>query len=318
MKNLYQQAGDKVEQVSALRLCADLCLPMRKEREAVRALEEGISLTRASRDSRREVEMKVMVSQAHMAELLASSSKRSPAEIADTIVQGEQKALQPAQEAVVLARKLNDLNLLAYALHGLADVYFFRYLIKEAISYGNEAVSAYHNAENPSGEATAMLLVAQAYQADKMPGDAQDFLSKAMALFQSANDQSGLEMAQKVAEDMRSMSATAAAASAALLPVADATPTADSGAAVVPAKQGMDYNAALALVKENALDAIGGDEEELQMDSPLMDVGLDSLAAVAFRETLRNASGLDLPSSLVFDYPSMRDVVAHMIELSKE
>ena len=50
-------------------------------------------------------------------------------------------------------------------------------------------------------------------------------------------------------------------------------------------------------------------------DSPLMDAGLDSLGAVELRNLLRQVSGegVPLPSTLVFDYPSMEAIAAFRV-----
>merc|ERR1712032_1427096 len=79
---------------------------------------------------------------------------------------------------------------------------------------------------------------------------------------------------------------------------------------------GMDLATAQAMAKEVAIQAIGG-EEEVDMDSPLMDIGLDSLAAIAFREQLISTSGLNVPTSLVFDYPSLTAIADLLVETSK-
>merc|ERR1712187_1091987 len=49
-----------------------------------------------------------------------------------------------------------------------------------------------------------------------------------------------------------------------------------------------------------------GDDEEVEMDAPLMESGLTSNTAVLLRDALSQAlPGLNLPVTLVFDYPSI-------------
>merc|ERR1712196_169227 len=60
-----------------------------------------------------------------------------------------------------------------------------------------------------------------------------------------------------------------------------------------------------------ALDLIGSDE--LPADTPLMDAGLDSLAAVEFQGMLaKQFPGLQLPATLIFDFPSVSGIATHM------
>merc|ERR1711972_170102 len=78
---------------------------------------------------------------------------------------------------------------------------------------------------------------------------------------------------------------------------------------------GITFNAAKAMAKEVAIQSIGSDDD-IDMDSPLMDMGLDSLAAISFREAIIQESGLNVPTSLVFDYPSLTAIADHLVETS--
>ena len=59
------------------------------------------------------------------------------------------------------------------------------------------------------------------------------------------------------------------------------------------------------VVKDTALSLIG--VETLDNDEPLMDAGLDSLAAVEFGNAIqKDFVGLNMPNTLMFDYPSVK------------
>jgi acyl carrier protein len=49
---------------------------------------------------------------------------------------------------------------------------------------------------------------------------------------------------------------------------------------------------------------LGTDAADIRLDRPLRDMGLDSLMAVELRNHLSRQSGLRLPSTLLFDYPT--------------
>merc|ERR1712060_589323 len=99
----------------------------------------------------------------------------------------------------------------------------------------------------------------------------------------------------------------------------EGAPAEAGGEASMVAKAGeaMSRQQAEALAKACAIDSVG-DEDSIDMDSPLMDLGLDSLASISFREQLVTTSWLKLPTSLVFDYPSLTAIAEFMVEVSSE
>merc|ERR1711879_988469 len=62
--------------------------------------------------------------------------------------------------------------------------------------------------------------------------------------------------------------------------------------------------------------ADGEDDEDVHMDSALMDAGIDSLAAVSFTNALSTEFDLRMPASLIFDYPNVNAVTAFIMEES--
>ncbi|QIS22141.1 SDR family NAD(P)-dependent oxidoreductase [Nocardia terpenica] len=68
----------------------------------------------------------------------------------------------------------------------------------------------------------------------------------------------------------------------------------------------------LELVRTNAANAIGQPMEMVSPTSSFLELGFDSLAAVELRNQLNGATGLRLPASLLFDYPTPTAVAQYM------
>ncbi|MGW0606199.1 type I polyketide synthase [Streptomyces sp. NPDC002640] len=84
----------------------------------------------------------------------------------------------------------------------------------------------------------------------------------------------------------------------------------DRLAALSAAERG---RALVELVRTHAAVALGHTgAEEVEPDSTFRDLGIDSLTAVALRDRLRRATGLDLPATLVFDQPTPVALAEHL------
>jgi acyl carrier protein len=93
----------------------------------------------------------------------------------------------------------------------------------------------------------------------------------------------------------------AAAAGKAAAAAAPAAAAAGAGMSAADREQYM-----LQQVQEAVRSVLGGD---ISPDQPLMAAGLDSLSSVEFRNSLESKLGVDLPTTLVFDYPTMGAIV---------
>ena len=62
------------------------------------------------------------------------------------------------------------------------------------------------------------------------------------------------------------------------------------------------------------LRAVGGSDGVIVASTPLMEAGIDSLAATELVHQLREATGLVLSPTLVFECPTPRAIAAHVLE----
>ena len=60
--------------------------------------------------------------------------------------------------------------------------------------------------------------------------------------------------------------------------------------------------------------ALAGSDGVIVASTPLMEAGIDSLAATELANQLREATGLTLSSTLVFEHPTPRAIAAHVLE----
>merc|ERR1719336_1725883 len=101
-----------------------------------------------------------------------------------------------------------------------------------------------------------------------------------------------------------------------MMPVIEAGPAAQSVVAA-PVAKGLSKEMVTSKIKTIAAELVG-DGEALSQDTPLMESGMDSLSAVTFRNQLQDEFNLKLSAQIMFDYPSISDLSARLVELSLE
>ncbi|GAB0102588.1 type I polyketide synthase [Nocardia sp. JMUB6875] len=75
------------------------------------------------------------------------------------------------------------------------------------------------------------------------------------------------------------------------------------------------HGVVLDLVREHAATVLGYESlDDISPDRGFDELGFDSLGGVEFRNRLSKVAGLSLPSTLVFDYPTARDLAGYLVQ----
>lgn len=321
MRRCMKDTGDQAKEAEAVGVLLNLHLQRDNPYEAVKLANEGLMLAKKSGDRRVQVTMWTLVATAQIA-LLTQDGQANLGKQAT-------KALRPAQEALSMAKKLNDRELIGSALHTLANVQLRSGKAVEAMANLNEARSIFYKSGNKSWEISVVLLMAEAQIAKGMDDKAKELANTALDMARSCGDPDREKEANALIEKLTPkptmpppgqwvMQAPIAVAQDPSGAAPAATPSPAESAAVVeaPGQKRLTPEIVQANVIEVAKQITGGDETELHGDIALMDAGLDSLSALSFRQTLSQMMDVKLPSSFVFDYPTINEVTGRIIEIS--
>merc|ERR1719316_1638000 len=101
-------------------------------------------------------------------------------------------------------------------------------------------------------------------------------------------------------------------------PMVQMAPAAGGQSAAAPAAGAMAvYRAPDPAVVKERIAALVGDmtgETGLEADTPFMDSGIDSLASVELRTNLQKQFGVQLPSTVMFNYPTTSAMAQFLVD----
>mmetsp|Transcript_56085 Transcript_56085/g.120804 ORF Transcript_56085/g.120804 Transcript_56085/m.120804 type:complete len:598 (+) Transcript_56085:49-1842(+) len=242
------------------------------------------------------------------------------------IVNSATRAYEAVTEAVTIAEKMGDLHMCAQAEHMNARVLLVIDEADRGLAAAQEATFIFHKLGNEKKEVEALLVTAQCFhKINSAKNWAANAAFDALDIAKKLKDEELEETCAKVMTDIGIYMRASGVTPEMMAMMQSQAPAggevaAAGGAqsAIVEAKpKGLDPEEVAATVQAIAREAIGIDEG-LYLDSPLMDSGMDSLTAVSFRNTLQQTLAVKLPSSLMFDYPTMKEVANRIVELSND
>eukprot|EP00747_Dinoflagellata_sp_TGD_P207673 gnl/TRDRNA2_/TRDRNA2_81220_c0_seq2.p1 gnl/TRDRNA2_/TRDRNA2_81220_c0~~gnl/TRDRNA2_/TRDRNA2_81220_c0_seq2.p1 ORF type:complete len:846 (+),score=260.62 gnl/TRDRNA2_/TRDRNA2_81220_c0_seq2:37-2538(+) len=254
-------------------------------------------------------------------------------------------------EGLRLAKKLKDSALQGNGFCLLSQVHASKGDFEQAITAADDAVQSYRDAGDVSGEIQALLFIVQAQQDLKNYNEMYEPGEDALDLARYIKDEKMIKIAEDLlmvadsftGRDRRIFVPAMTGAPAADMGGAPRGPTqielnqmrmaqmggggGDAGGAESQVARTREKGESISLanadedtirrkIQDVAVGILGLDTpDELEGDMPFMNAGLTSASSVLFRDELASEmQGVNLPFTLVFDYPSVNAVTDLIME----
>lgn len=312
----------------ALRLLAEIYAKQEQHKAAIRAGERSRALLRGEENPVEEASMLFLVAQesvqlAVIEGARVGSDKPLKKHARDALDKAEKSARTAIKLCTENEKQTGITEVLGSSMCSLSQVHMLRSKYPEALKVAEEASQLFKSNGFMRNQGSACMLCADAYRALEKHKESQKAALEAVQCFTKSDppDERGLEAAQAVLDALKQHLAPAPirAAPAGGLPpqmlMQEAEEEGDGTERRVarprPTGPALDIkNLHPDLVKkkilEVALSLTGADEEEIEADTPLMEAGLTSTMAVGLSDELKKElPGINLPVTLVFDYPSI-------------
>lgn len=244
------------------------------------------------------------------------SKEAAAKEQSSALRRASREAMSRAKSSVALARWMGDKLQLGIALVYLAHAHVMANRLKEGMKVATEAEALFQEIGDEQEQVHALVLVAEIYALQKNKDEAIEAAQRAMDLARLLGDVQVESRCQAVIDAMTVKAAPVAQQAALPSFVMQAQPEQADSAAVAQAP-GLDAEWVMETIHKVVTQSLSDDDVEVYADNPLMEMGMDSLTAVAFRNGLNGALGMNLPAALMFDYPSMRSICDHVVESSR-
>ncbi|CAE7536874.1 mggB [Symbiodinium pilosum] len=215
------------------------------------------------------------------------------------------KAHRAAEMAVDRAGSMDDRRMEASAMRTLANVCLVCSDTETAAEAAREALKIAQEVGDKKLEGTMLCINAEVNVVENYMGKANEQAKQALGIFRELRDAEGEEYAKSILDQMygTSRGGVAAGPGAGVPAYETGMPTAAAAASSVAmaVSEGPTREYIMEGLRQLSKNVVGDD---IDMDSPLMEAGMDSLSSVEFRNQVRNlVPGINLPASMVFDYP---------------
>mmetsp|Transcript_59816 Transcript_59816/g.142448 ORF Transcript_59816/g.142448 Transcript_59816/m.142448 type:complete len:845 (-) Transcript_59816:87-2621(-) len=321
--DLFKELGYKRGEAAALtrQALAHMKKPAPEPEVALDLLTEAKKLCKAILDKQGEANVSLMMSTAHLevvSQADTSMAKSAPGSVQmakhrKILSRSNRQARTCAKAVNSIAKFTGDKQQLGISFMHTASSRATQGRLPEALKAAEKAEKAFKAIDDEALQAHALVLQAEIQMAEAQPKKPQieKLVNKALELAQKTGDAQAEDRSSAILQELMGGAKAVAmlAVEAEEAEETTATSVAEKKATLDPEYVKQQVAAAVAAV-------LVGEEDDVLEDSPLMESGMDSLSSVAFRNQLAGALSMNLPASLMFDYPSQRAIIEFVMETS--
>mmetsp|Transcript_93330 Transcript_93330/g.301953 ORF Transcript_93330/g.301953 Transcript_93330/m.301953 type:complete len:810 (-) Transcript_93330:123-2552(-) len=295
---IFVEERNRKGEAEALGMLAEVYLARGTFPKAMGHAKEGRAVYAELGESLRELEMLFLISKAGF---WAANEGGTPQKLNEKPSAAWEVSLQAAQEALSVSRRMGIEQSIVAALFSVGQIYVITRRPTDAAKIIEEALPMAKRVEDMRAEANIEILAAQMHIMTGKDNQAVEPATRALEIFkEKLGEKEGEDIAHELLRFVQGGGSGGAA-----LQDEGGDEAAASQAGAVAEYQGPTVEDLVATITDVALSLMGVDE--LDGDTPLMDAGLDSLASVEFQNNLQKEfNGVQMPSTLVFDYPSVK------------
>jgi len=232
------------------------------------------------------------------------------------------KALQAAREAVALARRTGDAKTLVISQHTEIEVLIGSGLPEDAMRVINDALAVCRERRFEKEEGRLLADVAQVHLCRENVAKSTEAAEKALAMARKVQDAEGEEFALDILDHIESLQAAPRSGSSpaaspsqtvVVQAVAGKAPAQEQAAAANAPREYLGPSKGSLTQRIQGLMKNMFDAEDLENDTMLMDIGIDSLSMLDFHSRMgQEFPGVAWSTTMLFDFPTVGELTEMM------
>jgi len=302
----------------ALRFSISIYLSLSDIDSATEVLKEAEAMSKRDGTYLEQAQMRLLAAQVYRDRLTIKADSQVEGGTGKTLKWLHEVTLRKAQGAVKLARSAEDDWTIATALQTMAVVLLMDQSQQESAEASlDEALELFRGLSDRSGEVTTLSLIGQALIQKGDKAAAKTTLEEAESIAKEIGDKES----QKTVADLLSSIQKAAPPVSVPAPGAaeaqQALPDQEAQAAPPASTEEVFVAPDPEMVKSYIISLVGnmtGTTDDIDSETPLMESGIDSLASVELRTQLQQEFKINLPSTVMFNYPTIDSLADLLVD----